>query len=308
VAYLDCVGWREVAAAIASLAVRGAPAVGLAGAYGVALAAREASGRASGGRTAGPAEVEEAAAALRAVRPTAVNLGWAVDRTLAAWRRGGPEAAAAAAVGLHAEDRDRCEAIAAVGAPLLREGSRVLTVCHTGALATGGCGTALGIIARAHREGRLERLFVCETRPHLQGARLTMWECGQLGIPATLIVDAAAAHVMRTAGVTAVLAGADRIAANGDVANKIGTYALAVLARHHGRPFYVAAPGSTFDAETPDGGAVVVEERDAEEVRGQAAPAGCDVSNPVFDVTPASLVTAYITERGVKEEAAACWT
>jgi methylthioribose-1-phosphate isomerase len=277
--WLRCATWRDVAEAVRTLAVRGAPAIGIAAAYGVALAA--------------PGERSVAAAGLKAARPTAVNLAWAVDRALAA---ADPlrEAEAVAA-----EEAARCEAIAAAGAALVPAGARALTICHTGALAAGGPGTALGVLVRAHREGRLREVVACETRPLLQGARLTMWECMRLGVPARLIVDGAAALLMRRGEVDLVMAGADRIAVNGDTANKIGTYALAVLARHHGLPFYVAAPGSTVDPAAADGGAIPVEERDPDEVLRIGAPAGARASNPAFDVTPAELITAWITERGV---------
>jgi methylthioribose-1-phosphate isomerase len=278
--WLPCRSWQEVAAAIRDLAVRGAPAIGIAAAYGLALAP-------AGERPA-------AAAGLKAARPTAVNLAWAVDRALAA---ADPLAEARR---IADEEAARCRAIARHGAALVPPGARALTICHTGALATGGCGTALGVLAEAHRQGRLRELVVCETRPLLQGARLTMWECGRLGLPARLIVDAAAAQCMRRGEVDLVITGADRIAANGDTANKIGTYALAVLARHHGLPFYVAAPSSSFDPGAATGDDIPVEERDPQEVLRLGAPAGARASNPAFDVTPAALITAWVTEDGVR--------
>jgi methylthioribose-1-phosphate isomerase len=284
--YLVCRRWTDVVEAIRALAVRGAPAIGIAGAYGVALAP--------------PAERAAAAAALKAARPTAVNLAWAVDRALAA-----PDPAAEA-VSIHREDAERCDRLAAHGAAVLPRAGRILTICHTGALATGGRGTALAAIARAEPA----EVLVCETRPLLQGARLTMWECGKLGLPATLIADGAAGWMMARGRVDAVAVGADRIARDGAVANKVGTYALAVLARHHGIPFYVVAPESTFDARTPSGDGIPIEERDPEEVRWPAAPPGVRASNPAFDVTPACLVTAYVTDRGVlrpAERAPAGW-
>jgi methylthioribose-1-phosphate isomerase len=275
--WLRCESWQQVAEAIRTLAVRGAPAIGIAAAFGLALAA----------------DRTEAALGLKAARPTAVNLAWAVDRALGS---GDPLREAEA---IAAEEAARCDAIATAGAELVAAGARALTVCHTGALATGGVGTALGVLVHAFGAGRLREVVACETRPLLQGARLTMWECMQLGVPARLIVDGAAAQAMRRGEVDLVIAGADRIAANGDTANKIGTYGLAVLARHHGLPFYIAAPTSTVDPATPDGGAIPIEERDPSEVLRIGAPAGARASNPAFDVTPAELITAWITERGV---------
>ena len=253
-------------------------------------------------------ELAEAAAQLAAARPTAVNLPWAVARTLRA-ADGAADAADAVertlreAQAIESEDLQANMAIGAYGAALLPQGARVLTHCNTGALATAGYGTALGVVRAAWEQGVLAGVVATETRPLLQGARLTAWELTQEGIPTTLIVDGAAATVLRNEGISAVIVGADRIAANGDVANKIGTYALAVLARAHGVPFYVAAPSSTVDMATPSGDAITVEERAATEVTApggvQAAPDGVDVFNPAFDVTPAELVTAIITERGV---------
>jgi methylthioribose-1-phosphate isomerase len=275
VEYVECTTWSQVAGCIHGLAVRGAPAIGIAAAYGLALAPDE--------------EVEEAAKGLVAARPTAVNLAAAVARV----RRAADRAAEARA--LHAEDAASCAAIAAAGAGVLPRGGRFLTHCNTGPLATGGCGTALGAVAAA----RTSLLFCCEARPVLQGARLTMWECAQLGLPAMLIVDGAAGHFLARGRIDAVVVGADRIARNGDVANKVGTYALAVLARRHGVPFYVAAPLSTFDPATPTGEAIPIEERGAGEVLGTWAPEGARAANPAFDVTPAELVEAYLTDRGV---------
>lgn len=275
VVYVDCRTWREVARCIRDLAVRGAPAIGLAAAYGLALAADE--------------DLERAAEGLLATRPTAVNLASAVARVRAA-----PDRAAEARV-LHAQDAAACAAIAAAGAEALPRGGRFLTHCNTGPLATGGCGTALGAIAAAHPG----HLLCCEARPVLQGARLTMWECAQLGLPATLIVDGAAGHFLARGGVDAVVVGADRIVRNGDVVNKVGTYTLAVLAERHGVPFHVAAPHSTFDPATATGAEVAIEERDPAEVRGDWAPPDAPAANPAFDVTPAALVTSYLTDHGV---------
>jgi len=241
-----------------------------------------------------------------------VNLGWAVDRMLAAFDEAasagaGPDAARAAvleaAQALADADVAACRAMGAHGAALLPERATVIHHCNTGALATVDYGTALGVVRAAHEGGRRIRVLVDETRPRLQGARLTAWELGRLGIEHALIVDGAAGWHLQQGGVDAVLVGADRVAANGDVANKIGTYALAVLAAHHGVPFYVVAPTSTVDLAAPDGRAIPIEERPAEEVTVvdgvRVAPEGVAVANPAFDVTPAALVTAIVTERGV---------
>jgi methylthioribose-1-phosphate isomerase len=285
-AFLECRTVDELCEAIATLAIRGAPALGAAGAMGVALAAA----------TGEPPD--EAAARLKATRPTAVNLAWGVDRALAA---ADPAREAARIAG---DDVERNRRLGALGAQLLPQGARVLTHCNTGSLACVGYGTALGVIRAAHETGRRPSVWVDETRPVLQGARLTAWELQQLGIPCTLVADAMAAALMGSGEVDAVIVGADRIAANGDVANKIGTYGLAVLARHHGIPFYVAAPVSTFDPDTADGAAIPVERRDGEEVAvlggTRLAPIGVAVDNRAFDVTPAELVTAYVTEEGVR--------
>jgi len=275
----------ELCGLITTLAVRGAPALGAAGAMGVALAHVR-------GEDAGAA-----AEALIATRPTAVNLAWGARRALAAVD---PVAEAEA---IAADDVERCRAIGRHGAALVPEDGRVLTHCNAGALACVGYGTAVGVIRGAHEAGRRPRVWVDETRPVLQGARLTAWELGRLGIEHTLVVDAVAASLMADGLVDLVVVGADRIAANGDVANKIGTYSLAVLAHHHGVPFYVAAPRSTFDPDCADGAAIVVELRDAEEVTVVAghriAPEGVAVANRAFDVTPAELVTGYVMEDGV---------
>jgi methylthioribose-1-phosphate isomerase len=275
----------ELCELIRTLAVRGAPALGAAGAMGVALA------HVRGEDTAVGAE------RLIATRPTAVNLAWGARKALAA---ADPVAAAEA---IAAADVEACRAIGRHGASLVPEDGRVLTHCNAGGLACVGYGTALGVIRGAHEAGRRPRVWVDETRPVLQGARLTAWELGRLGIEHTLVVDAVAASLMADGLVDLVVVGADRIAANGDVANKIGTYSLAVLARHHGVPFYVAAPRSTFDPDCPDGAAIVVEHRDADEVTVLAgrriAPEGVAVANRAFDVTPAELVTGYVTEDGV---------
>ena len=294
-----------VVEAIRSMKVRGAPAIGIAAAYGMAVAARSiaASDMASFLDRLAPV-----AAQLADARPTAVNLGWAVRQCLAEARAcGSPDEARerllALAHAMREQDIATNRAIGANGAALLPEGAGVLTHCNTGSLATAGYGTALGVIRAAWEQGLRPNVFCTETRPWLQGARLTTWELARLGIPATLIVDSAAAALMADGEIDAVVVGADRIAANGDVANKIGTYMLAVLAKEHGIPFYVAAPRSTIDLDAPDGAGIKVEERPADEVTGYAgrrvAAEGVGVRNPAFDVTPARLVSAVVTELGV---------
>ena len=273
----------DVVTAIATLAVRGAPAIGIFGAYGVALAARLHAGD--------RAAFEAGAARIRAARPTAVNLGWAVDRVLAA---AGDELAEAQRI--HDEQRAVDRRIAEASVALFPATGNVLTHCNTGPIATGGEGTALGCFIAAHRAGKRLHVFVDETRPLLQGARLTMFELREAGVPCTLIVDAAAAITMQRKHVQAVVVGADRIARNGDTANKIGTYGVALAAAYHGIPFYVAAPRSTFDFALASGDEIPIEERAADEVR--IAPDD-PVFNPAFDVTPARLITAIITEYGV---------
>lgn len=292
--FVECATVGEVCEAIRSMAVRGAPALGVTGAYGVALAARHARGAAA---------VRSAAERLVATRPTAVNLAWGVARALDAYERSGPDGALAEAHRIASDDVAANRAIGRYGADLLPEGSRVMTHCNAGALACVGYGTAVGVIRAAAEAGKRPRVWVGETRPVLQGARLTAWELDRLGIDATLVADTMAASLMGRGDVDVVVVGADRIAANGDVANKIGTYGLAVLAAHHDVPFLVAAPTSTIDLSTPDGGAIEVEERDADEVRRVAgtliAPARVTALNRAFDVTPAKLVTAIVTEQGV---------
>ena len=292
-----CTSWEEVAEAIRGLRVRGAPAIGLAAAYGLVLAAATDAGT-----------LRQAAAGLRAARPTAVNLAWAIDQMLRV-AEGSEDPAALprrlleAADALARADVDTNRRIGEHGAALIPHGARVLTYCNTGMLATAGYGTAFGVLRRAHEQGRGIHVIACETRPVLQGARLTAWELLRAGILATLITDNAAGALMRGAGVDTVIVGADRIAANGDVANKVGTYTLAVLARAHGIPFYVAAPLSTVDLATPSGDAIPIEERRPEEILTvggvPVAPAQIAVRNPAFDITPHTLVTAIITEAGV---------
>lgn len=303
-----CTSWEEVAEAIRALKIRGAPAIGVAAAYGLALAAREAAPRPD--QDALDA-LRRAGSDLRRARPTAVNLGWALDHMLAVAESPAssadapalPERLLEAAHALARADVENNRKIGEHGARLIATGARVLTYCNTGMLATAGYGTAFGVLRRAHELHRGIHVIACETRPVLQGARLTAWELLRAGIPATLITDNAAATLMRGSGVDAVIVGADRIAANGDVANKVGTYMLAVLAQAHGVPFYVAAPLSTVDLATPSGDAIPIEERGAAEIITlggiPVAPAEIDVRNPAFDVTPHHLVTAIITEAGV---------
>ncbi len=304
--YLTLGDHRAVAAAIRDMAVRGAPAIGVTAAYGLALAVDES--RAEGAALA--AEFEAAAGLLASTRPTAVNLFWAIERMRARFRAGAllDRAAQAAALlaeakAIDAEDVAACRAMGDLGAALLPPGARVLTHCNAGALATAGYGTALGVIRSAHRDGRVSRVFVDETRPFLQGARLTAWELHHEGIPATLIADNMAGHLMARGEIDAVVVGSDRIARNGDVANKIGTYSVAVLAKEHGLPFYVAAPVSTFDLACPSGAEIPIEERSPDEVTHHGgrrlAPEGIAVRNPAFDVTPARYVSAIVCERGV---------
>ena len=302
-----CSSWAEVADAIRRLVVRGAPAIGVAVAFGVVLAARES---ATPDASVLRSDLEDAIKGLAATRPTAVNLFWALDRMRRVIDAGRDlpapaltERLLAEARAIQAEDLAANHAMGAHGLTLVPEGARVLTHCNAGALATAGYGTAVGVIRAAHERGRLALVWVDETRPVMQGSRLTAWELVREGIPHRLISDVAAGFVMQRGEVDLVVTGADRIAANGDTANKIGTYSVAVLARHHRIPFYVAAPWSTIDPSIPDGGSIVIEERDAAEVRGvagrQTAPAASPVFNPAFDVTPAELITAIITERGV---------
>ena len=291
--YVTCTSAGAVADAIRRLVVRGAPAFGAAGAFGVALAATG----------PGPAAVRRAAARLVAARPTAANLAWAVERALAAYDADGPDAALAEAHAIASEDVAANRALGSLGEPLVPDRARVLTHCNAGALACVGYGTAIGIIRAAAEAGKRPHVWVDETRPVLQGARLTAWELDRLGIDHTLIADATAGALMADREVDLVVVGADRVAANGDVVNKIGTYALAVLARHHRVPFVVAAPTSTVDLGTPDGAQVTIEERSPDEVTTiggvRTAPAGTAALNRAFDVTPARLVDAIVTERGV---------
>ncbi len=272
---VDCFSAAEVADAIRTMVVRGAPAIGIAAAYGYALAAARGE------------DLDAAERVLRESRPTAVNLGWALDEM-----RLDPSRAHAQAI--HRDEVERCRRMAAHAAALLAPGTRALTHCNAGGLATGGYGSAVGALLAAWEAGLLQHVWVDETRPLLQGARLTAWELETAGIPHAVIADSAAASLMAAGEVDAVVTGADRIAANGDTANKIGTYSLAVLARHHGLPFYVVAPSSTVDHATADGSGIPIEERDPAEVTSRFA-----ARNPAFDVTPAGLITAIVTEHGV---------
>jgi methylthioribose-1-phosphate isomerase len=292
--FVECASVDELCDAIRSLAVRGAPALGAAGAFGVALAAHT---------IADESEVRAAARHLAAARPTAVNLAWGVERALAAWEKGGAGAALGEAERVAADDVATNRALGGFGVELVPDGARVLTHCNAGSLATVGYGTALGVVRAAHDAGKRPQVWAGETRPVLQGARLTAWELDRLGIPVTVIADVMAGSLMATGDVDLVVVGADRIAANGDVANKIGTYPLAVLAREHDVPFVVAAPTSTIDLATPTGAAITVEERSEDEVvrigTERIAPDGVAAANRAFDVTPARFVTAIVTERGV---------
>jgi methylthioribose-1-phosphate isomerase len=304
---LDCSTLEQVRSAIATLAVRGAPAIGVAAAIGLVASLLPFEGE---GPVLLRARLQAHAAVLGAARPTAVNLAWAMARMLARERaQRAPNAREllaalrAEATAILDEDRAMCESIGAHGLALVADGARVLTHCNAGALATAGIGTALAPVYVAHRQGRRVHVFANETRPLLQGSRLTAWELARAGIPVTVLTDGAAASLMRAGEIDVVLVGADRIAANGDSANKIGTYGLAVAARHHGIPFYVCAPWSTIDRATPDGGAIPIEERHADEVRfaggAAVAPAGAAVRNPAFDVTPAALISAVVTDKGI---------
>jgi methylthioribose-1-phosphate isomerase len=304
---IECRTPEQVWEAIRSLRVRGAPAIGVAAAYGVVLGVCDAVGS---HRDAFDRGLREVCEYLATSRPTAVNLFWALDR-MRQVADAHPELAPrlmaerllAEAKAIEAEDRAMCAAIGRHGAELMPAEGGVLTHCNAGGLATAGDGTALAILFQAHGEGKRIRVFADETRPLLQGARLTAWELLRRGVPTTLICDSMAGQVMKEGRIAAVVVGADRIAANGDAANKIGTYTVAILARAHGIPFYVAAPSSTFDLSLPTGEAIPIEQRAAGEVTDwfgrRTAPPGVEVYNPAFDVTPASLITAIVTEQGV---------
>ena len=305
--HLECHDIETMWEAIRSLRVRGAPAIGVAGAMGVVLGVRDTSAQSFADFER---DLKRATDYLRGSRPTAVNLFWAIDRMEKTARAHSHwaskqivERLLAEALAIEVEDRAMCRAIGRFGAELIRDGDGVLTHCNAGGLATADYGTALACMFAAHEQGKSFQVFVDETRPLLQGARLTAWELMQHGIDATLICDSMAATVMKQGRVRLVITGADRIAANGDTANKIGTYGVAVLARAHNIPFYVAAPSSTFDLTTPNGEAIPIEERDSREVTHgfgrQTAPSGVAVYNPAFDVTPAGLIHAIVTEQGI---------
>jgi methylthioribose-1-phosphate isomerase len=299
---------EDMALAITTMIVRGAPAIGVAAAYGIYLGAREIE---TDNRHEFLQRLEQVAQLLRSTRPTAVNLFWAISRMMrTAYESVGTVAELKqtlleTAQTIHAEDLQTCQAIGDNGLAVLPQTPQKLTIlthCNAGALATAGYGTALGVVRSAWREGRLARVFADETRPRLQGAKLTAWECVQEGIPVTLITDNMAAHCMQQGLIHAVVVGADRIAANGDTANKIGTYSVAIAARAHNIPFFVAAPLSTVDFELADGSQIPIEERHPKEIYQVGdtilTPEGVDFYNPAFDVTPAELITAIITENG----------
>ena len=296
--WLRYTDYRQVANAIQTMVVRGAPAIGITAAYAMVLAAQENAGDF-------PAAMSQAKAVLAASRPTAVNLFWALDRMEKLWLSAGPDLPRLEeeARAIHREDVQMNETMGKAGAELVPQGARILTHCNAGALATGGYGTALGVIRAAHAQGKVSMVYADETRPLLQGARLTAYELVRDRIPVTLICDDMAGYLMSQGKVDLVVVGCDRMAANGDFANKIGTYSLAVLAKHHGIPFYTALPSSTIDLSIPDGSHIPVEQRDGQEVACfagvQTGPLGVQTWNPAFDVTPHDLLTAVITERGV---------
>ncbi len=311
VEYVACRTSGAVADAIHALIVRGAPAIGIAAAWGVVLAAREldaTSGGAIETATEAAERLEPVMLHLNAARPTAVNLAWALQRMRRALTNAGEDWRSVLlreAQAISSEDLAANHKMGKLGAQLIAKGSGVLTHCNTGSLATAGFGTALGVIRAGVAQERIERVFAGETRPWLQGARLTVWELQQDGIDATLIADAAASHLMKTGQVQWVIVGADRICANGDVANKIGTYQLAIAARYHGVKCMVVAPSSTVDMATPSGGKIEIEERDPAELLSiggvRTVADGIDAWNPVFDVTPSELIDAIVTDRGVVE-------
>ena len=307
--YVRCRTAQEVARAIRTMVIRGAPAIGVAAAMGLALGMRRSTAK---GTRQFTVEFQKNCDMMAATRPTAVNLFWAIDRmkaTFAAAAQAGASADEIAdrlereARAIHDEDVANCRLMGGVGAEVVPDGGRVLTHCNAGALATAGYGSALGVIRAAVEQGKKVAVFADETRPFMQGARLTAWELIRDGISTTVITESMAGPLMRAGEIDVVVVGADRIAANGDTANKIGTYTVAVLAKEHGIPFYVAAPWSTIDLTTRDGSAIPIEERNPREVTHvgstQLAPEGAHVRNPSFDVTPAKYVTAIITERGV---------
>jgi len=304
--WIDCYDVETLARAIETLQIRGAPALGVAAAYGLALAAWN-SEELLPAKVAG--DVRRAADRLRSTRPTAINLAWALERVLATGFDSLPtvedirQRLIEEAESILAEDIEMGRKMGQAGAALIPDDANIITHCHTGPLATGGYGTALGVVLAAHRAGKRVHVWVDETRPLLQGARLTCYDLARAGVPHTLITDSMAACLMALKKAALAAVGADRIAANGDVANKVGTYSLACLCRRHAVPFYVVAPSSTVDLSMPSGAHIPIEQRAADEVRTMrgtpVAPAGVPVFNPAFDVTPADLVTAIVTERGV---------
>ncbi len=303
--YVETDDYRTIAEAIRALKIRGAPLIGIAAAYGAALEAARLPGA---DLAVFRSRLEEAFSVLLATRPTAVNLPWSIRRMKrvldsAASTADARSALTAEAIAIHREDELMCRRIGEHGASLIRPGAGILTHCNTGVLATGGPGTAQSVITTAHRQGKNIRVYADETRPLLQGARLTAWELLREGIDVTLITDNTAGFLMSRGKIDLVIVGADRIARNGDAANKIGTYALAVLARHHRIPLVVAAPGSTIDPSLSDGSMIPIEERSADEVTRifdrRIAPEGVNVYSPAFDITPARLITAIVSERGI---------
>lgn len=300
--YVRCETFDQIVACIRTLSVRGAPAIGVAGAYGVVLAAKQALALPESERAA---FLDAAVGDLAQARPTAVNLRWATDRMRRAWSQqeitlATVERLLDESLRIHAEDARANARLASLGAAVLPPGE-ILTYCNTGSLATGGQGTALGVVQEAHRLGKVSHVYACETRPLLQGLRLTAWELKRMGIPYTVLCDNMAATILRSRPISAVVVGADRIARNGDTANKIGTYGLAILARHHRVPFFVAAPSSTFDGTAATGDDIPIEERAPEEILailgvGEFAP---NVCNPSFDVTPHELISGIVFETGV---------
>jgi methylthioribose-1-phosphate isomerase len=303
--YVKCRTLADVTEAIKNMTVRGAPLIGIVAAYGMYLGIREIQRSRKTIRESDAARVYQS---LAATRPTAVNLTWALDRMLSTYREHGGsddvlDLLLQTAIAIHVEDIENNRVLGRYGAELIDDGDVILTHCNAGSLATGGYGTALGVIRAAHESGKRIRVVATETRPYLQGARLTAWELQKDGIPVTLLTDNMAGWALRTLGIEAVVTGADRIAANGDTANKIGTYQLAVLARHHGVPLYVAAPTSTLDRALPDGDAIPIEERASDEVTllggRRLAPEGVPARHPAFDVTPFGLITGIITEKGL---------
>ena len=305
--YLELDDYRKVAAAIKDMKVRGAPIIGIAGAYGVALGALKIKSAARGDFLK---QLQKVSDAIASTRPTARNLFFALERMKKAAKGKNPEeikkALVAEAIKIHQEEAEATRRLSELGAKLLKDGWTVLTHCNTGPLATSGYGTALGVIIAAHKQGKKIKVLADETRPLLQGARLTAWELKKAGVPVTLITDSMAGYFMRGGKVNCVITGADRIAANGDTANKIGTYTLAVLAKENKIPFYIAAPVSTIDTSIKSGNQIPIEERKTEEVTHflgrRIAPEGVSAANPAFDVTPHQYITAIITDKGIIKE------